>query len=808
MFSSNSKIKQINQWALVPFLCAAVLHMAEPVAAQEVSNRGKEFIMTFLPNFDDDVTIELHLTGADTDVTVEYPADAPTFTTTVPVSSGNITIVELPTQAGTDWTANSVNSNAIRASADEDFVVYMNNLRPFATDSSVALPVAAMNTEYFVVGYTPSQENGSHFSVVSAFDATTVYITPTNPMGDVLAGETLEVQLDRGEAFFGRSNGSGPANDLTGTLITASQPVGMTSGNRCSTIQEGVPACDTVFQAGHPTQTWGTEIPVANLPLRDGGSIYRILAAEDGTVVNRNGVPIATLNRGEFHETTFLTGNHLFTADQPIFVIQFMTGIANFGTNGVGDPAMGNMIPNEQYLNRYTFSTVGGDQFARHFVTILAETEDLGNSLEMNGELLDANLFSPIPGTSLMTTSIEIPEGVYTTDSASIHGITVQGYNDSDSYLYPGGARFEFIGGTDETPPVCDFDILGELAEGTVQDDGEEDSGVFIVRLLDGFENVELQIESFTPGDPVVHYTLSHLDTSAIAFGTVEGVDGSGNRCTSFIEFEPQPEDIITVVKFFDANADGVWDSETEPVLEGWRMILSPDSASSDPAEQFTDAEGIVSWRDIDTGHAPFFVEEGVSVIGSWFQTSPTDSSGDPVNPAEVGESMHLEFGNYCLTGSNGKSLGFWGNPNGRRIVDASEGDYLELLSGLNLRDAQGAHFSPDSSNILSSWLRDANARNMANMLSAQLAAMALNVTHGFVEADAYDVVYGAKVSQILDDANVLLSDETCGDPCVTESGSALRPDQKVIKDTLDRLNNDGELIPVTSCDFTFEILE
>jgi hypothetical protein len=57
------------------------------------------------------------------------------------------------------------------------------------------------------------------------------------------------------------------------------------------------------------------------------------------------------------------------------------------------------------------------------------------------------------------------------------------------------------------------------------------------------------------------------------------------------------------------------------------------------------------------------------------------------------------------------------------------------LLTALNLRNGSGANFTT-SYNQFKSWLLSANT-NMAYMLSAQMAAMQLNVEAGLVSGGA-----------------------------------------------------------------------
>ena len=120
-------------------ICLIFVSIQAPSShAQEVSNKGREFLMTFLGNYQGSATIELHLTGANTTVTVEYPMGAPTFTETVTITDDDITIVELPTQSSSGWSPNAVGANAVYAYAETDFVAYMINRQGFTSDAALA----------------------------------------------------------------------------------------------------------------------------------------------------------------------------------------------------------------------------------------------------------------------------------------------------------------------------------------------------------------------------------------------------------------------------------------------------------------------------------------------------------------------------------------------------------------------------------------------------------------------------------------------------------------------------------------------
>jgi uncharacterized repeat protein (TIGR01451 family) len=221
----------------------------------------------------------------------------------------------------------------------------------------------------------------------------------------------------------------------------------VTNGVGCVNIDCG--ACDHVFEVAQPVQTWGTGIPAADLPGFDADGVrYRIMAANNNTTVLQDGASIGMLNAGEFLTTERLPGGHFFDGQEagnpkPIFVVQFMPGCAT-DICASGDPSIGNIIPAAQYLPAYTFSTVGGGQFLCNFVTIIAKNADVG-TLTLDGVAVPAGSFTAIGTSGYSSALVPVDSGSHQTASTNGHGLTVEGYNGFDSYLYPGGAALNAI---------------------------------------------------------------------------------------------------------------------------------------------------------------------------------------------------------------------------------------------------------------------------------------------------------------------------------------------------------------------------
>ena len=557
IFFKNLTVKRTVKMFLVLLLAMSFL---TPTQAQILDNKGDDFIMAFLPNYDASGTIEVHLTSSvSTSVTVEYPVNSPTFVTTVPVSPGNVTIVSLPNNSPQGWAPNTIANNCVHAFAPDEFVCYMINRRSYTSDAALALPVDVMNTDYIVMDYNP-RFVGAQFNIYAAFDNTTVTIIPTTDMVGHPADVPFTVTLNRGEGYFGRSSTTSVSNSLTGTIIEANLPVGLTNGNGCTQVPSGTVACDHIFEVAQPVQTWGNEVLATNLPNRS-GSVYRVLASEDNTTVILDGASLPMLNRGDFHETGVIGGSHVFQGDKPICVAQFMVGIGYPGSTS-GDPAQGNMIPSDQYLTGYTFSTVGGGQFVQNFVTIIAHNLDVG-LLTLDGAPVPVGAFTPIAGTGFSSAIRALTSGTHTTASTHGHGITVEGYNQADSYIYPGGARFQFINPKgDANPPICQVNISGVTGTGSVTDNrpsedtngndildpGEdlngngqidEDTGIFFVVLEPDSSNVNLTVDPFTPGDGVVNFMVTLINPGLPGLGTVTATDGAGNTCSTTMDLAP-----------------------------------------------------------------------------------------------------------------------------------------------------------------------------------------------------------------------------------------------------------------------------
>jgi len=185
----------------------------------------------------------------------------------------------------------------------------------------------------------------------------------------------------------------------------------------------------------------------------------------------------------------------------------------------------------------------------------------------------------------------------------------------------------------------------------------------------------------------------------------------------------------------------------------------------------------------------------------NWVATTPTS-----VNVTlAAGDDTTVSFGNLCLGGGGGLTLGFWSNKNGQALFG---GDDLLLMTIVNLRNGNGTDFDPASYAKFRSWILGASATNMAYMLSAQLAAMELNVNNGLVGAGALIYAPGtasanalgfATVGAVMAEANAAL-----GANGYTVAAGTDRTRQEALKNALDRANNNLNFVQAGPCAFAF----
>lgn len=343
-------------------------------------------------------------------------------------------------------------------------------------ESSLLLPEENLRQDYIVYNHTPYAEPG-YFVVVAVENQTTVRWWPTVetagnslPLPFVMAGEMGEYKLNRLDTMriAASANLGNPEcfQDLSGTVIESDKPILVFSavvGARvpyCATDPvEGCtppfvadPACfgttDHIQEVNIPLDYWGKTYVGAHSPVRAMEDHYwRIFAGEETITVTTDppqpGTPILLLERGDYADLVVPNGTSVvFEGDGVFMPVQYTTIHSN--ANGIGDPAMAQAIPVEQYLSRYAFVT--GLEYDVHYVQVIR-----------TAGAADVILDGMVVGGYYTLGAYEIADVVVSEGSHEIHsddpfGIVQWGYdgekpgdNAPSAYGYPGGMKVEQI---------------------------------------------------------------------------------------------------------------------------------------------------------------------------------------------------------------------------------------------------------------------------------------------------------------------------------------------------------------------------
>ncbi|MBI5430752.1 MAG: hypothetical protein HY938_09900 [Nitrosomonadales bacterium] len=360
------------------------------------------------------------------------------------VAAGGETIVTL--DPAVVLTSNeTVETKGIHVTALAPVSVHVISENPTSAEGYLALPTAALGTNYYVMSFASARYSGSEFAVVATQNSTTVTITPTAAGSTRPAGTAFTVLLNIGETY----QLSNPANaDMTGTLVTSDKPIAAFGGHRCAEVPaSGVGYCDYIVEQLPDASVWGKTYHTLPFSGRDRYTV-RVLASQNGTTITTMpaGLVAATLNAGQFADV-IMTGAGEFVSNNPVLVAQFMHGYAD-DVSAKGDPSMVLVTPTavtqaEKGVTDSTFGVYGLAGTPGAFLNVVTETATLAN-MKLDNVAVNPALFTPIGGAGTYSAgTIPVTAGVHTLLGSAPYSAFVYDYgvaSNAVSYAYPVGA--------------------------------------------------------------------------------------------------------------------------------------------------------------------------------------------------------------------------------------------------------------------------------------------------------------------------------------------------------------------------------
>lgn len=439
--------------------------------AQSMSNEGTEFFAVF-PMHVSAVLQGGYEPKANYSIFITSKQQSKVVVTAGAFSSGTITIganqvVEVPIPRGNAYLdKGGLNANkAIHIKVlpgQPKVVVYGHIFAGARSSASLILPVEAMGQQYFSMNYdntfNTAQKDGFNFIIIAATEPNTTVLLRRK-------GVLLEtIQLPNvGDVYQYLSTG-----DPTGVEIIA-DPVNspckrfaVFSGSTNMLI--GVPNCsgdssDPLYQQNYPVESWGTTygfIPFSSVaadgtPTRTLGSIYRVLAKDNNTIVKVNGTTVATLNSGEFYpsanQAVPSTTPSIITASKPVAVAQYaLTQMCAGGPirpDKVSDPDMVILNPIEYNIKNITVYSSTKEDIIEQYLNVLIKTNAVPN-FKINGAKPTA-VFKTVPS-SPEYSYLQLNLNGYGTNNFTLSAqdgfnAIAYGFGDHESYAYSAGTN-------------------------------------------------------------------------------------------------------------------------------------------------------------------------------------------------------------------------------------------------------------------------------------------------------------------------------------------------------------------------------
>jgi len=400
--------------------------------------------------------------------------------------------------------------------------------------------------------------------------------------------------------------------------------------------------------------------------------------------------------------------------------------------------------------------------------------------------------FALLMATAASAFMAQLTGAIYTTD-VGCGGVNINSFPNKDAVYLNGGPQ----GGGPGLPEgnyyvrvtEPDGTPLGSSVGGPV---GDQPVHVNATGYFDQCYQLSAIVSPVPEGPAGYNDTTNNGNEYKVWVCTDENFTSSNCKTDNFKVANDGPPPVqngeITVRKFYDSNQNGSKDPG-EVYLEGWQFVLSGPSVFSNPLLTTFTSEALPGI---------YTATESATIETNWFNTTNMTLNGLVVD----GDTTEIEFGNYCTLTPGGHTKGYWSNKNGQQEETAAD---FVTLTNLHLVNADGstrdftAALNINKKN-LNIWLLDANAKNMAYMLSAQLAATKLSVIHGYTNAAV--IVDGTmNVNDLIAYADSLLAAD--GN---TPAGDSNRAEQGRVKDILDKINNGGSFIQPTAagCPYTF----
>ncbi|XP_025086757.1 uncharacterized protein LOC112559636 [Pomacea canaliculata] len=347
----------------------------------QMDHWGKEFLLSFPPNYNGTGEIILYVTSRET-VTVSVRNTL--FNISSSHSLPPLSSVRIKLSGSLQYSEQNVTSlKAVFLNATSDVSVYVLNYGTGTSDMYTAYPVKALGTEYLLGGYPPYLN--AYFIVAAVQDNTTVQVhlkvadAGKCMLGAYGNGSVLTAILRLHEVWGGACK-----KDFTGSVVTSNKPVSVVTALDCAAVPIGVKLCDHMVEMMLPVADYGSSYVLHNITYRPSSVIYRVISGHDGAVVTESTGGNKTLDKGEFvdYDLAVLGQELCITTSAPVMTLMFTKGHYADLSVPFGDPSMAVVPATDHFTTDYVVNMEISltDTFLRYVSIIINDSAVAGFS--------------------------------------------------------------------------------------------------------------------------------------------------------------------------------------------------------------------------------------------------------------------------------------------------------------------------------------------------------------------------------------------------------------------------------------------
>lgn len=460
------------------FVCLVVLQLplqslptahaspSRPVCrSRPLTNKGKTFIVTFPVGYEryhSRYTVYIAAEAGATHVVIN--SSLPDINNDSIISGPAVRSYNIGTQIL--QTINGKIRQYLHISANRDIAVYVMGSTYGAASAYTILPTFSLAARYMIGLFKPSLVPSKQQLIMTAIQPNTTFSIDSTVAR--LGNVTLETFV---------SYSILTTSDLTGTIVTASNPVSVVSAIGCINIPNRVPYCDAVADSPLPVDSWGTQYIVPPMPPRK-AYLVRILVANTTEIRYFNGTTNKTtvIDRKKPLDLIFGTDPTVITAVNPIMVVQY--GLGQDYDDITGDPSMSSLPALSNFGNNYVFPAPSNPKETYINTLIITIRRSFKLGLLLDGSPLTGATFitAPQPLADYDIAYIDITGSTHTlshTNTRILFGAMLYGRANAIGYSFPLGLTLSAAndscinnGYCDASDTcVCRWGFSGELCE-------------------------------------------------------------------------------------------------------------------------------------------------------------------------------------------------------------------------------------------------------------------------------------------------------------------------------------------------------